>query len=135
MKGLSIRQPWAGFIANGSKTIETRTWKTDYRGPLLICASAKRDERAWRADDPPICRLYSVALALVELVDCLPMTRLDEPRAMCLIYPRANVFVLEHLYRLPKPLPAKGSHYLWDVNTVVVPEWSEAYLYLWKSAQ
>jgi len=33
-----VRQPYAGLIAQGKKTIEMRSWRTDYRGPLLICA-------------------------------------------------------------------------------------------------
>lgn len=39
---LSVRQPWADRIARGIKTIELRTWRTNYRGPLLICAASKR---------------------------------------------------------------------------------------------
>ena len=41
MKALSLRQPWASLIADGRKTIETRTWRTHYRGPLAIHASAR----------------------------------------------------------------------------------------------
>ncbi|KVD71843.1 hypothetical protein WI89_01060 [Burkholderia ubonensis] len=40
MKALSIRQPWAWLVASGHKDIENRTWRTAYRGPLLIHASA-----------------------------------------------------------------------------------------------
>jgi len=39
MKTLSVRQPWATLICSGIKTVENRTWKTDYRGKLLIHAS------------------------------------------------------------------------------------------------
>ena len=39
MKALSIRQPWAWLIVHGGKDIENRTWKTNYRGPVLIHAS------------------------------------------------------------------------------------------------
>lgn len=39
MKVISLLQPWASLIALGEKKIETRSWKTDYRGPLLIHAS------------------------------------------------------------------------------------------------
>ena len=39
MKCLSIIQPWASAIFLGYKTIETRSWETEYRGPLLIHAS------------------------------------------------------------------------------------------------
>lgn len=40
MKAISIRQPWAWLIVNGYKDIENRTWRTKYRGPVLIHASA-----------------------------------------------------------------------------------------------
>ena len=38
-KTLSVRQPYATLICAGVKTVENRTWKTDYRGRLLIHAS------------------------------------------------------------------------------------------------
>ena len=41
MKALSIRQPWAELIVAGLKDIENRTWRTDYRGPVLIHAGTK----------------------------------------------------------------------------------------------
>ncbi|MBQ7585450.1 MAG: ASCH domain-containing protein [Desulfovibrionaceae bacterium] len=39
MKALSVRQPWASLIALNYKTVELRSWKTKYRGELLICSS------------------------------------------------------------------------------------------------
>lgn len=41
MKVLSVKQPWASLITEGYKTMELRTWKTNYRGPLAIHSSAK----------------------------------------------------------------------------------------------
>lgn len=41
MKALTLWQPWASLIALGIKRIETRSWSTNYRGPLAIHA-AKR---------------------------------------------------------------------------------------------
>ncbi len=38
MKALSLWEPWASLIRTGAKTIETRSWPTNYRGKLLICA-------------------------------------------------------------------------------------------------
>jgi len=38
MHALSVKQSFASLIARGRKTKETRTWKTKYRGDLLICA-------------------------------------------------------------------------------------------------
>ncbi len=39
MKTLSLLQPWATLVVMGVKQIETRSWSTAYRGPLLIHAS------------------------------------------------------------------------------------------------
>lgn len=39
MKALTVKQPWAWLIVNGHKTIEYRSWRTTYRGPLAIIAS------------------------------------------------------------------------------------------------
>lgn len=45
VKAISLKEPWATVMAAGLKTIETRSWSTKYRGPLLICA-AKRQVKA-----------------------------------------------------------------------------------------
>lgn len=39
MKTLSIKSPWAYYIAWGVQTIERRSWSTAYRGPLAIHAT------------------------------------------------------------------------------------------------
>lgn len=41
MKVLSIKEPYASLIKNNIKKIETRSWKTNYRGKLYIHASKK----------------------------------------------------------------------------------------------
>jgi hypothetical protein len=41
MKVISLLQPWASLVVIGAKRIETRSWNTKYRGPLLIHASKK----------------------------------------------------------------------------------------------
>lgn len=51
MKALSIRQPWAWLIAAGHKDIENRTWRTSYRGPLLIHASQGMTMREYEETD------------------------------------------------------------------------------------
>lgn len=47
MKAITIRQPWANLIACSLKIIETRHWKTFYRGPLAIHASKNPDTEAF----------------------------------------------------------------------------------------
>ena len=46
MKALSVRQPWAHLIVSGNKDVENRTWRTSYRGSLLILASKTVDRDA-----------------------------------------------------------------------------------------
>ena len=50
MKALSIRQPYAWLIVNGIKDVENRTWRTGYRGPVLIHAG-KTYPKGEHADD------------------------------------------------------------------------------------
>ncbi len=42
MKALSIRSDYAMQIMLGQKKVEYRSWQTHYRGPLLICGTAKK---------------------------------------------------------------------------------------------
>ena len=51
VKIISVRQPWAWLIVAGHKDIENRTWRTSYRGRLLIHASL-----ATEPDDFPVQR-------------------------------------------------------------------------------
>lgn len=39
MKAMTLTQPWASLVAIGAKRIETRSWGTNYRGPLAIHAA------------------------------------------------------------------------------------------------
>lgn len=46
MKVLTIRQPWATLIMQQDKRFEFRSWKTEYRGELLIHAGKMMDKEA-----------------------------------------------------------------------------------------
>lgn len=80
MKAISIRQPWAWLIVQGYKDVENRTWRTNYRGPILIHASKSLDP-----DLPSLRRRFlqrSIRLPIhfhrggivgrARLVDCVP---------------------------------------------------------------
>ena len=47
MKALSIQQPWAWLIVNGLKDIENRTWRSTFRGRVLVHAGKAIDADAW----------------------------------------------------------------------------------------
>lgn len=48
MKVITIKQPWATLIAEGYKEYEFRTWKTKYRGDILIHAGKGIDQKAMK---------------------------------------------------------------------------------------
>ena len=51
MKVLSLTEPYATLIKNGSKTIETRSWKTNYRGRLYIHASSTKIPKEYKDNE------------------------------------------------------------------------------------
>ena len=48
MKVITIKQPWATLIVKGYKEYEFRTWKTKYRGEILIHAGKGIDKDAMK---------------------------------------------------------------------------------------
>lgn len=68
-KALSVKQPYAEYIASGEKTIEVRSKPTKYRGEIVICSS--KDGRP--SENAPG---YGCTLAKVELYDCKPLSML-----------------------------------------------------------
>ncbi len=101
---LSVQQPWANRIASGDKFIETRDWRTRYRGELLIVSSKK-------PDIPPA----GCAVALARLIECRPMRHDDERGACCEWIPGAFAWVLSDIRRLRLPFPVRGRPGLYRV--------------------
>lgn len=73
MKVLTIKQPWASLIMLGLKKYEFRSWKTDYRGELLIHAGKGIDKdgmerlKKYIPEDIP----YEGIIGKVRLIDCI----------------------------------------------------------------
>ena len=79
MKALSVRQPFASQIVIGEKTIEWRSKPFNWRGPLVICASKSAIIELDNGKRLPV----GVALGIVDVVGCRPMTRKDLGAACC----------------------------------------------------
>ena len=74
MKVLTLKQPWATLIAEGIKKYEFRSWKTNYRGKILIHAGSGIDKKDMeRFKDLNLEYPNKKILAEVELVDCLEL--------------------------------------------------------------
>lgn len=105
MKALTIKQPWAGLIFAGLKTIELRSWATKYRGPLLLTVSQK----------PKIIKAPTgCLLCVVTLVDCRPATKKDAEQACCdVITKGAFAWVLSDV-KLIRQVKCRGQFGLWN---------------------
>ena len=115
MKAISLKQPWAEMIADGTKTIETRMWSTKHRGLLLIVSSKKGDSAAY-ARFPEYCDLIGgAAICVVKLIDCRPMTQDDEGAARCACEPGRFAWIFEDVQKVT-PFPVKGQLSLYDVE-------------------
>ena len=135
IKAISIHQPYPFLITQGIKTFETRTWFTNYRGPLLIC-SAKTDEKRpvfenlkdilklevnW--EDLP--RGYVIAIA--DLVSCVQMNdpMIDDQSCKELLCgnwePGNYAWKLENVRPFSQLIPVTGKQGLWNV-----PDFSHA---------
>lgn len=84
MKALSIMQPWAWLIVSGHKDIENRTWRTDFRGPVLIHAGKRFDscyedgqEWDWPKIERPVDFDLGGIVGRAEIVDCVTLS--DSP--------------------------------------------------------
>lgn len=88
MKALTIWQPYASLIAKGLKAYETRPFKTNYRGPLLIHSGQRPMRWILKHSDEGALDVaieafgmeklmnlpVGCAICVVDLVDCIEMT-------------------------------------------------------------
>ena len=98
MKALSIYPEPVMEIFMGDKTIEYRTWQTDYRGDLLICAGAKKE----------VGYVNGYAYFVVSLLDVRPSEGDWDGNQMF-------DWILS-APRLIRPIPVRGRLYLFDVD-------------------
>lgn len=127
MKAISVKQPWASLIAAGHQTVECRTWKTEYRGQLLICSFSGDFE----INDGLIAP-GGMALGVVELVDVRRMTKEDlepsfVPDSEFKNALRGYGWHVKKLYELI-PTPINGKMNLFDVDISAFQKLPEGYL-------
>ena len=130
-RGLSLWQPWASFVAAGEKTIETRGYRTDYRGPILTCSAMTLDTGWRKVSSRPNAGLCDYAgahvrgraLAVVNLVDCRPMEHRDQDGSMVRFDPAAKryswVFDPKGIIRVT-PFPVIGRQRMFTVNETIL---------------
>ena len=123
MKVITIKQPFASLIIAGLKEYEFRTWKTNYRGPILIHAGKGIDKNAMKKYEqfhleyPTGC-----ILGIADLTDCI---KIDEEAKTMLKQKKSIIyenqinnhygFKLENIQTI-EPIYINGQLGLWNYN-------------------
>jgi len=123
LKVLTIKEPWATLIIDGYKKYEFRSWKTNYRGKILIHAgmSLERDMLERFKDYNLKCTKGAI-IGEAEITDCILV---DEEfnekirKINPIVYGRSNhvenyAWKLENVIKYDKPIPVKGKLGLWN---------------------
>lgn len=123
MKALTIKQPWATLIIEGHKKYEFRSWKTNYRGKILIHAGISIENNILeRFKDYNLNYPKGVIIGEAEITDCILVDKeFNEEirKANPVVYGRSNhtetyAWKLENIKKYKNPIPAKGKLGLWN---------------------
>lgn len=125
MKAISLWQPWASAIAVGMKRYETRSWGTNYRGPLAIHA-AKRPMGEGERDlleeypfpfghsDVPLGAIVATC-TLADVIRCSATTRMDDREDAWGDFSEGRfAWVLLDVVPTRPAISAGGAQGLWD---------------------
>lgn len=129
MKVLSLTEPYATLIKEKKKRIETRSWKTNYRGELYIHASSTKISGETKSNKELMLLLDNLPLNFghiickCNLVDCVYMTKEyveniksnNYQEYICGDYKEGRyAWILENITPLKTPIKAKGQLNIWQ---------------------
>jgi hypothetical protein len=126
MKAISLWQPWASLWLTTAKVHETRHWKTNHRGYLLVHAAKRPIDKDLPLDLLRICWEHFPSLQLplgcligrVELIDCISTADFipDNCDRICGDFSAGRFgWKREWFARFEKPIPYKGRQGIFDI--------------------
>ncbi len=134
MKVLSLTEPFATLICEGKKLVETRSWKTNYRGPIYIHASITKISRL-NLENKELMSLvknkgfnFGHIICKCNLVDCIYMTdeyvnnmkENNHQEYICGEYSVGRyAWILENVEVLDEPILVKGHLGVWNYGATV----------------
>ena len=130
MKVLSLTEPYATLIKIGIKQVETRSWKTNYRGKLYIHASSTKVSKEDRGNAALMSLVdtdalnYGNIICSCELVGCVEMTeafiaeiKKNENEYLSGLYEVGRyAWILKNVEILEQPIKAKGHLGIWNYD-------------------
>ena len=126
MKVITIKQPYATLIAEGYKEYEFRTWRTTYRGDILIHAGLGIDKEAMERfkylnlDYPRGCIIAKAKITDCLLVDAKLKEELKEKdknvyKGAIISKNKEYAFKLESIKKVDN-IPINGKLSLWNYD-------------------
>ena len=125
MKALSIKEPWATLIIEEYKKYEFRSWKTNYRGKILIHASKELEKDSKeRFKDYNLKYNCGYIIGEADLVDCIKVDKEFNEKLIKInkvVYSKSNhiekyAWQLENIKKYDNPIPCKGKLGLWNYD-------------------
>ena len=123
MKVLTIKQPWASLIIEGYKSYEFRSWKTKYRGKILIHAGKNLEkDMLEKFKDYNLDIKLGGIIGEAELVDCILVDeKLNKELRQIdsIVYGQSNhvetyAWKLDKVVKYDKMILVKGQLGLWN---------------------
>lgn len=125
MKVLTIKNPWATLIVDNYKIYEFRSWKTNYRGKILIHSSQIPEKDIINSfKDYNLNLINGAIIGEAIITDCIlvdenfnEILRKKDPN----IYGKSNhvanyAWKLENIKKYDKPIYVKGKLGLWKIE-------------------
>lgn len=125
MKVLTIKEPWATLIIDGYKKYEFRSWKTNYRGKILIHAGMSLEkDMLKRFEEYDLKCSKGEIIGEAELTDCILVDKEFNDELIKInpvVYAKSNhvqkyAWKLENVIKYPNPIPIKGKLGLWNYD-------------------
>ena len=124
MKVLTLKQPYASLVASGIKEYEFRSWKTNYRGKILIHAGCGIEkEELKRLDRLKLDYPSKKIIAIAEIEDCLELN--DELNKKIISqnniaygnkYRNGYAWKLKNIKKIKYDKEIKGKLGLWNID-------------------
>lgn len=131
MKVISIREPFATLIKERIKCIETRSWRTNYRGELYIHASLTKSNLVNNSDFENLVSNLECnpgyIICKCKLIDCIYMTeeyindlkKANYQEYICGYYEVGRyAWILDDIEILDNPILAKGKLGIWNYSNI-----------------
>lgn len=127
MKVITIKQPFATLIAEGLKEYEFRTWRTKYRGEVLIHAGKGIDKKAMKKFEylnleyPSGCIIAKATITDCIIIDDKMRRKLKEKNSLVYSSIIKNIewngygFKLENVQKI-EPISINGKLSLWNYD-------------------